>query len=178
MRELSEAHRAGHPRAALECVQRPTQLTRGACIARATPPAYLLPGLRVELGRLLEEDRQDLLVDVVADRGERVVQRFRLRFDSPQPVTAPRLGTGAAGVASAEGFDGAAATAGTGRCAFLGSVVRLPPHDRWRRPPPRTRRTREPPASRRRPGQASVVASRSTRPAQPGSRRLSPNPSR
>jgi hypothetical protein len=83
MRELSQAHRAGHPRAALECVQRAAQLPRGACIAGATPPAHLCTGLRVELGRLLEEDRQDLLVDVVADRGERVVQGFRLRFDRP-----------------------------------------------------------------------------------------------
>ncbi len=42
MRELAEAHRAGHPRAALERVQRAAQLPRGAGIAGATPPAYLL----------------------------------------------------------------------------------------------------------------------------------------
>ena len=57
--ELAQAHRPGHARAALERVQGPAQLTRAAGIARGTAPgAHLLAGLRVELRRLLEEDRQ------------------------------------------------------------------------------------------------------------------------
>src|SRR5215831_15086207 len=82
MRELAEAHRAGHPGAALECVQRSLQFLRAARIARrATPAAHLLAGLRVELRGFLEEDRQHLFVDVVADAGERIVLWLRLGFD-------------------------------------------------------------------------------------------------
>ena len=66
--ELAQAHRPGHPRAALEGVQGPAQLARAAGIARgAAPGAHLLAGLRVELRGLLEKDRQHLRVDVVAD---------------------------------------------------------------------------------------------------------------
>ena len=82
MRELAETHRAGHPRAALERVQRAPQLSRvGEIAGRAPPSAHLFARLRIELGSFLEEDRQHLLVDVVANVGERIVQRFSMRFE-------------------------------------------------------------------------------------------------
>ena len=59
VRELAETHRAGHARAALERVQRAAQLARVLVAAGlAAPRAELLAGLRKELRRLFEEDRQ------------------------------------------------------------------------------------------------------------------------
>ena len=56
MRELAQAHRAGHARTALEGVQRPPQLPRAGGVAGgAAPRAHLLAGLRVELGGFLEK---------------------------------------------------------------------------------------------------------------------------
>ena len=63
VRELAQAHRAGHARAALERVQRAAQLLRCRHVVRRAPPgAQLLAGLREELGRLLEKDREHLRV--------------------------------------------------------------------------------------------------------------------
>ena len=76
VRELAQAHRAGHPRAALERVQRAPQLRGQPFVGRAAPPsAHLLARLREELRGLVEEDRQHLRVDVVANVHERVGHR-------------------------------------------------------------------------------------------------------
>ena len=78
MRQLTEAHRAGHSGAAFERVQRPAQLLRGLRVARAaTPRAHLVAGLRIELRRFFEEDFQHLRVDVVSDTGERIAHFLR-----------------------------------------------------------------------------------------------------
>ena len=66
--ELAQAHRARHPRAALERVQRSPQLAgTGEVARRAAPCAHLLAGLRIELRCFLEKDREHLRVDVVAN---------------------------------------------------------------------------------------------------------------
>ena len=108
VRELAQPHRAGHARAALERVQRPPQLPRAGLVARsAAPRAHLRAGLREELRGFLEEDRQHLLVDVVADvrpagpaaaPGPPVPPRQggrarapRARVSAPRDVPAPRV---------------------------------------------------------------------------------------
>ena len=73
VRELAQAHRAGHPRAALERVQRAPQLRGQAFVGRtATPVAHFLARLRKEFRGLVEEDGQHLRIDIVADVGERI----------------------------------------------------------------------------------------------------------
>ena len=80
VRKLAQAHRAGHPRAAFQRVQRATQL-RGArrVIGRAAPSPDLLARLRKELVGLFEEDRQDRLVEIVRDVEQRFVRGNRTR---------------------------------------------------------------------------------------------------
>ena len=78
MRELAQAHRAGHSGAALERVQRPAQLLRDLRVARtATPPPHFFSGLRIELRRFFEEDLQHLRVDVVSNAGKRIARFLR-----------------------------------------------------------------------------------------------------
>ena len=78
VRELAQAHRAGHPRAALERVQRAPQLRGQSFVGGAAPPsAHLLAGLREQFRGLVEEDGQHLRVDVVANVRERVGHRGR-----------------------------------------------------------------------------------------------------
>ena len=80
VRELAEAHRTGHSRAALERVQRAPQARDERVVGgRAAPGAQLLARLREELRRFVEEDRQHLAVDVVANPGERIVLGERQR---------------------------------------------------------------------------------------------------
>ena len=76
--------------AALWLVQRAPELARARHVGRPLAPrAQLLARLRKQLRGLLEEDRQHVLIDLVADVGERVVgQReddlgleFRCRLD-------------------------------------------------------------------------------------------------
>ena len=68
VRELAEAHRACHPRAALQRVQRAAKL-RGArrVVGHATPCPDLFARLRKELVGFFEEDRKDRVVEVVGD---------------------------------------------------------------------------------------------------------------
>ena len=78
--ELAQAHRARHPRAALERVERSAQLARPRVVARrAAPCAHALAGLRIELRRLFEKDRQHLRVDVVAYVRERILRHLAAR---------------------------------------------------------------------------------------------------
>ena len=78
MRKLAETHRAGHPRAALERVQRAPKLLRRLLVARIAPPhAHVLARLRVELGGLFEKYLQNLCVDVVANAGQRIGRFLR-----------------------------------------------------------------------------------------------------
>ena len=73
--KLSEAHRPRHARAALERVQRAPQLRQRAVVARvAAPCTQFLARLWIQLRRFVEEDRQYLRIDVVAD----ALQRIRL----------------------------------------------------------------------------------------------------
>ena len=66
VRDLSESHRAGHARAALERMQRALQGLHHVARSRlCAPVAQLLAGLREKFGRLVEEYRQYLTVDVV-----------------------------------------------------------------------------------------------------------------
>ena len=91
VRELAQPHRARHPRAALERVQRPPQLAPSSSGRRARAPcAQLLAGLREELGRFLEEDRQHVLVDLVADVGQRIVRATSGRSRARREARAPR----------------------------------------------------------------------------------------
>ncbi len=54
-------------------MQRAAQLGHRLGVLRIAPPrAQLFAGQREQLGRLVEEDRQDLLIDVVANRRQRV----------------------------------------------------------------------------------------------------------
>ena len=80
VRKLAQTHGPGHARAALEGMQRPAQLPRAAGIAGgASPRAHLLAGLRVELRRLLEKNRQHLRVDVVTNFGQRILRHLAAR---------------------------------------------------------------------------------------------------
>ena len=86
VRELAQAHRAGHARAALEGVQRPPQRLRRVVVGRiALPRAKLLAGLREELRRFFEKDRQHLLVDIVENIGQRLVGGLRRRRRGRRP---------------------------------------------------------------------------------------------
>ena len=86
MRELAEAHRAGHPRASLERVQRAPQLLRDVHILRLPPPcAHLIAGLRIKLRGFLEKDFEHLQIDVVPNAGQWIADfrrhpDFRFRF--------------------------------------------------------------------------------------------------
>ena len=65
--ELAEADRARHPRAALQRVQQATQRLMDLLVGRVGfPVAQVGADLRHDLLRLLDEDRQQLRVDVVA----------------------------------------------------------------------------------------------------------------
>ena len=78
MRELAKAHRSGHPGAALERVERAAELARAFGVGGPPAPrANLLTCLRKQLGGLVEEDREHVLVNFVADVRERIVRRTR-----------------------------------------------------------------------------------------------------
>jgi hypothetical protein len=80
VRELAEAHRAGHARAALERVQHPAQLAgRVFRLRRAPPRAQLLARLREQLAGLVDEDAEHLVLDHVAHAVERVDDLARQR---------------------------------------------------------------------------------------------------
>ncbi len=65
------------------CSVRRSASDRRAVAGCATPRAEVLAGLREQLRGLVEEDRQHLRVDVVANAGERIVLAVRqLDFDS------------------------------------------------------------------------------------------------
>ncbi len=72
VRELSEAHRAGHAGTAFERVQRPPQaLDRLGVHGLAPPRAQLLARLGEQLGGFLEEDRKHLAIDIIVHAGDR-----------------------------------------------------------------------------------------------------------
>ena len=76
VRELAQAHRAGHARAALQRMQRAAQLADRLGVLRITSPsAQFFASLREQLRRLVEKDRQDLFIDVVANCRQRVFLR-------------------------------------------------------------------------------------------------------
>ncbi len=76
VRQLAQSHCAGHARTALERVQCAAQLAHRLGVLRIAPPrAQFFAGLREQLGRLVEEDRQDLFIDVVANRRQRILLR-------------------------------------------------------------------------------------------------------
>ena len=59
-------------------MQRAAQLGHRLGVLRIAPPrAQLFPGQREQLGRFVEKDGQDLLIDVVANRRQRVFLRER-----------------------------------------------------------------------------------------------------
>ena len=77
VREFAQAHRACHPRAALERVQAAPQCLRSFYVGRTVPPcAKLLASLREKLCRFFEKDRQHLFIDIVVNVGERHFTRL------------------------------------------------------------------------------------------------------
>ena len=76
MRKFAQAHRAGHARTALERMQRAPQSRHRLFIARiTTPPPNVFAGLRKQLRRLVEEDREHLRVDIVVHIRQRIDRR-------------------------------------------------------------------------------------------------------
>ncbi len=91
--QFAQTHRAGHARATLERVQTALQVAPQLCVARLLAPcAQGAADLRIKLVRLFQEDRQQLLVDLVVHRPLflRLRRGFLLRSSSFQF----RLGTG------------------------------------------------------------------------------------
>ena len=132
-----------HSRAALERVQRPAQPMRGIAVVRIAPPrAKLVAGLREKLGRFFEEDRQHLLVDIVAHRelGDRIIARggsaasdgstggaTAVGHAQPRRSAAVTASVAAAGTCRADGFGGTRGSSATTRPRRLRSELQCGP---------------------------------------------------
>ena len=126
VRELAQAHRAGHARAALERVQRAAQLARERCRrrARAARRAAASPACGKSSAASSRKIGSTCVVDVVANAGERVVlARAAARPRSPR---ARRVGAAPARSAptAERGDRGSTGTTAPALGAAIGAALR------------------------------------------------------
>ena len=122
VRELAQAHRAGHARAALERVQRAPQLLRERVVAaaRGAMRAAASPACGKSSAASSRKIDSTCVVDVVADAGERIVLDRRQRSSRSASTRRSACGRRDGAIAAADGRGSIGAA--TGRRRGVGDV--------------------------------------------------------